>query len=89
MDELRGEHAGLPMKTITLGEVKNGVIVPNIPLPERAWVRVEVLGVPPEMPEGLQEELDAWNRASAEALFRFEHMLEEEDTDAARRCDPG
>jgi hypothetical protein len=67
------------MKTITMGEVKNGVIVPNMPLPERAWVRIELIGVPPEMPEGLQEELDAWDRASAEALDLVERSLEEDD----------
>ena len=72
------------MKTITMGEVKNGLIVPNIPLPERAWVRIELIGVPPEMPEGLQEELDAWNRASAEALALVERTLEADSTNVDR-----
>ena len=84
VDELRGEHAGLPMKTITMGEVKNGVIVPNIPLPDRAWVRIEVLGVPPEMPPGLQEELDAWQLASAQALELVERQAQEMEEDEKR-----
>ena len=72
------------MKTITTGEVKNGVIVPNMPLPERAWVRIELIGVPPEMPEGLQEELDAWQLASAQALELVERTAQEMDDNAKR-----
>jgi hypothetical protein len=72
------------MKTITMGEVKDGVIVPNIPLPERAWVRIELIGVPPEMPPGLQEELDGWNRARAQALELVERMAQEMDHDEKR-----
>ena len=46
------------MGIITAGQVKNGVIVPNIPLPERAWCRIEVQCVPLEVPLELQEEFD-------------------------------
>ena len=35
-------------KIITMGKVKDGVIIPNIPLPEGAWVELHVQGVPLE-----------------------------------------
>jgi hypothetical protein len=69
------------MGIITLGQVKNGVIVPNIPLPERAWCRIEVQGVPPEMPPELEEELKGWQMASAKALKRVERLAEEMEAD--------
>ena len=72
------------MPTITAGVVKNGVILPNIPLPEGAWVRIEVQGVVPEMPPDLQEEFDAWDRLSAEALDLVERSLDEGDQNAKR-----
>jgi hypothetical protein len=72
------------MATVTLGVVKGGVIVPNVPLPEGAWVEIHVQGVPPEMPPGLQEELEAWQLAGAQALEEVERRLAQEKTgDAA------
>ena len=69
------------MGIITAGQVKNGVIVPNIPLPERAWCRIEVQDVVPEMPPGLEEELKGWQMAGARALERVERLAEEMEGD--------
>lgn len=69
------------MGTITLGVVKNGVIVPNIPLPERAWCRIEVQGVPLEVPPELQEELDAWRQAAAHSFELVERLAQEMEVD--------
>jgi hypothetical protein len=56
------------MSIVVAGFVKNGVVVPNAPLPERALVEVHVIRGPIEVPPELQAEFDAWDRASAEAL---------------------
>jgi hypothetical protein len=72
------------METVTLGVVKNGVIVPNIPLPEGAWVEIRVQGVPLEVPPDLQEELEGWKRASAQALELMDRVLEEDEKDENR-----
>ena len=56
------------MSVIVAGFVKNGVVVPNVPLPGGAFVEVHVIGGPIEVPAELQAEFDAWNRASAESL---------------------
>ena len=65
------------MATPIRGVVKNGLIVPSSPLPEGAEVEihlsVEVSGVPPE----LQAELEAWQRASANALDLVERQAQE------------
>jgi hypothetical protein len=56
------------MSITVAGFVKNGVVVPNAPLPEGAFVEVRVVNEPIEVSPELQEEFDAWNRASADAL---------------------
>jgi hypothetical protein len=66
------------------GVVKNGVVVPNAPLPEGAFVEVRVLRGPIEVPPELQEEFDAWDRASAEALELVERLAREGEDDATR-----
>jgi hypothetical protein len=63
---------GHAMPVIVAGFVKNGVVVPNAPLPEGAFVEVHVLNGPVEVAPELREELDAWHRASAEALESVE-----------------
>jgi hypothetical protein len=64
------------MATI-LGIVREGKIVPEIPLPEGLEVQIMLpeatLVVPPE----LQAELDAWSLGSAEALALVERLAEE------------
>jgi len=57
---------GQIMPNIVAGFVKNGV-VPNVPLPEGAFVEVHVIRGPIEVPPVLQAELDAWQLAGAEA----------------------
>ena len=71
-------------KIITMGVVKNGVIVPNIPLPEGAWVELHVQGVPIEMPPDVAEELAAWRQAGANALELVERLAEQMETDEKR-----
>ena len=56
------------MSATVAGFVKNGVVVPNAPLPEGTFVEVHVIHGPIEVPPELQEEFDAWHRASGEAL---------------------
>ena len=72
------------MSMFVAGFVKNGVVVPNVPLPEGALVEVHVIRGPIEVPPELQEELDAWNRASAEALELVERLAREGEDDAKR-----
>jgi hypothetical protein len=69
------------MKTVTLGVVKNGVIVPNIPLPEGARVGIEAYGLPLDVPSDLQEEIAAVQRASAPSLELVERLTQEMEND--------
>jgi hypothetical protein len=69
------------MPNIIAGFVKNGVVVPNAPLPEGAFVEVHLIHGPVESPSQLQEEPDARNCASAQALELGERLAREgEDT---------
>jgi hypothetical protein len=72
---------GQAMSEIVAGFVKNGVVVPNAPLPEGAFVEVHVISGPIEVPPELQEEFDAWELASAEALELVERLAREADQD--------
>jgi hypothetical protein len=69
------------MSLTVAGFVKNGVVVPNAPLPEGAFVEVHVIHGPIEVPPELQAEFDAWNRASAEALELVERLAQEGEAD--------
>jgi hypothetical protein len=62
------------MEVTTHGTVKDGVIVPEAPLPEGA--RVEIRIVPLEMPPEWQAEFEAWNQASANALRLVERQTD-------------
>jgi hypothetical protein len=55
------------------GVVKEGLVVPDVPLPEGAQVEIVLSDVPPE----LQAEFEAWDRASAEALDLVERLARE------------
>jgi hypothetical protein len=69
------------MSIITMGTVKNGVVVPNVPLPEGACVEIHVHGQV-EIPPDLQEEFDDWERAGAGTVEMVERLAEEmEDHD--------
>jgi hypothetical protein len=72
------------MSVIVAGFVKNGVVVPNAPLPEGAFVEVHVIHGPIAVPPELQAEFDAWNRASAKALELVERLAQEGEGDATR-----
>ena len=65
------------MATAVPGIVKDGVVVPEAPLPEGARVEIHVLPERLEMPPEWQDEFDAWNRASAKALELVEGEAEE------------
>jgi hypothetical protein len=63
--------------TIT-GVVKNGVVIPNAPLPEGKQVEIHV-NDEPDVPPELQEELTAWQRSSADALTLVERLAQESE----------
>ncbi len=69
------------MSVTVAGFVKNGVVVPNAPLPEGALVEVHVLHIPMEVPPELQEEFDAWERAGAGTVEMVERLAEELEAD--------
>jgi hypothetical protein len=70
--------------SVVAGFVKNGVVVPNAPLPEGAFVEVHVIHGPIDVPPKLQAELDAWDRASAQSLELVERLAREGEGDAKR-----
>ncbi|HEV3237704.1 MAG TPA: hypothetical protein VGZ25_11990 [Gemmataceae bacterium] len=70
------------MATTITGVVKEGKVVPEVPLPEGMRVQILLPAETPSVPEDLQEELDAWTRGSSEALALVERLAEEETTDA-------
>jgi hypothetical protein len=72
------------MSLTVAGFVKNGVVVPNAPLPEGAFVEIRVVRGPIEVPPDLQEEFDAWDRASAQSLELVERLAREGQDDATR-----
>jgi hypothetical protein len=72
------------MSVTVAGFVKNGVVVPNTPLPEGAFVEVRVIRGPIEVPPELQEEFDAWDRASATSLEQVERLARQGEEDATR-----
>lgn len=69
------------MSMIIAGFVKNGVVVPNLPLPEGAFVEVHVLQGPIEVPAEIQAELEAWQLAGAQALERVERLARGGESD--------
>lgn len=66
------------------GIVRNGVVVPDSPLPEGVRVDVTISTREVVIPPELQAEFDAWDRASDRALVEFEKSLEEQDRHEAR-----
>ena len=69
--------------TIT-GVVKNGVVVPNAPLPEGALVEIHCNPGRLEVPTELQAEFDGWDRASDESLQMVERLAHEMESDESR-----
>jgi hypothetical protein len=72
------------MSTIISGIVRDGLVVPNTPLPEGARVEIFVAEAQVEVPDALQAEFDAWDRSSAEALALVEGLAIEGESDEAR-----
>lgn len=64
------------------GVVQNGCIVPDVPLPDGTCVVITVTEEMPPVPPELQEELAAWQRASAAALDMVERLANEEESGA-------
>jgi len=59
------------------GVVRGGVVVPDSPLPEGAQVEILIRNSINDVPPDLQAELDAWDRASANALELVERLAQE------------
>src|SRR3954468_9119721 len=78
------EKETLLMSATIAGVVRNGVIIPNTPLPEGAHVEIRLNDKPPEVSPELQEEFDAWDRASADALDLVERLAQETDSHEKR-----
>lgn len=72
------------MNTTVGGVVRDGIIVPNSPLPEGRQVEIRLCDEPPEVPPELQAEFDGWERASAEALELVERLALEMERDEKR-----
>ena len=72
------------MSITVAGLVKNGVVVPNAPLPEGAFVEVHVISGPSEVPLELQEEFDAWERTGAGTIEMVERLAEEMEANEKR-----
>lgn len=56
------------MDEIIPGIVRDGRIIPDVPLLEGAQVEVRLVARTPEVPAELQAEFEAWGRASDRAL---------------------
>jgi hypothetical protein len=72
------------MSVTVAGFVKNGVVVPNAPLPEGAFVEVRVINGPIEVPAELREEFDGWERAGAGTIEMVERLAEEMEANEKR-----
>src|SRR5580693_7970871 len=79
---------GQVMSVTVAGFVKNGLVVPNAPLPEGAFVEVHVIRGPIDVPPELQEEFDAWQLAGAESLELVERLAREGEPVPAARLTP-
>jgi hypothetical protein len=66
------------------GVVRGGVVVPDSPLPEGAQVEILIRNSINDVPPDLQAELDAWDRASANALELVERLAQEKTEDEKR-----
>jgi hypothetical protein len=67
------------MAVTVWGVVNEGRVIPEEPLPEGLHVQIVIPDAPPEMPPEVQEELDMWARARANALKLVERLAEEEE----------
>jgi hypothetical protein len=72
------------MTTVVLGVVKDGLVVHSEPLPEGTAVEIRVCKTPISVAPEERADFDSWDRASADALFNFENMLDEEEAHETR-----
>lgn len=72
------------MAIIVAGIVKEGLVVPQVPLPEGTRVEIRVLDALSDIPPELQAEFEAWNQASARALELVERLAQEGTADDQR-----
>jgi hypothetical protein len=70
--------------TTVPGVVINGVVVPKAPLPEGAHVEIHLQEMTLDVPPELQEELKAWQQASAKALALVEDLAQESQANEKR-----
>ena len=70
-------HEDGMMVTTIWGVVKDGRVLPESPLPEGAQVEIRLYDMPPGVSPQLQEELEAWEGASSEALELVERLAQE------------
>ena len=61
------------------GVVRNGVVVPDSPLPEGLRVDLTLSTRPVEFTPEEQAEFDAWNGLSDRALVEFEKLAQRQD----------
>jgi len=66
------------------GTVREGLVVPDSPLPEGTRVEIVVTETPPDVPPELKAELDNWDRASAQALDLVERLAREGEAASVR-----
>jgi hypothetical protein len=62
------------MSAIVSGVVKDGLIVPSMPLPEGARVEILVAEAGLDIPADLRAEFEAWDRSSADSLALVERL---------------
>jgi hypothetical protein len=82
-DEVQHRRTAI-MPTTVWGIVKEGRVVPSSPLPEGARVEIRLADSITDVPEDLQIEFEAWDRASADALELVEGLAQEGEADEAR-----
>lgn len=72
------------MAMTVAGIVKDGLVVPQVPLPEGTRVEIRVLDALSDIPPELQAEFEAWDQASARALELVERLAQEGTADDQR-----
>jgi hypothetical protein len=78
------ECGGEEMSITVFGVVRNGIVVPDFPLPEGAVVEIVTHETPVESPREFQEELAGWQLGSAQALELVEKLAEEMEKNETR-----
>jgi len=72
--------AGKPFQ----GYVKDGRVIPDVPIPDGCSVEMRVIAGPGEFTPSERAEFEAWKQLGHDALANVEQMLDEEQRHAAR-----